>query len=101
MGAPLGSHDVGHGSDPPSSDGVAQDADALDLELDHVTLREPAVELEPRAAGRRTRAPPPPGAPATDPDPGPAGRRTRAEDLARVEREAAGGVGDHVGERVV
>ena len=46
-----------------SSDGVAQDADALDLELDDVAGREPAAELQPGAARGRARADAPrPGA---------------------------------------
>ena len=44
-----------------SSDGVAQDADALDLELDDVAGREPAAELDARPAGGRPRAETSPG----------------------------------------
>src|SRR3954451_1323153 len=62
-----------------SSDAIAQDADALDLELDDVPFRQPAAELETRASGR-----------------GP-----RADQLARAQRLAARGVGDRVRERVV
>src|SRR4030095_12803939 len=61
------------------SDGVAQDADAVALQLDHVSRLEPAVKLE-SGAGRR---------------------RAGAEDLAGAEGEVAGGVGDHRGEAVV
>src|SRR3954468_15918436 len=62
-----------------SSDPIAQDADALDLELDDVPFRQPAAELE-------TRAP---------------SRRSRPDHLARAQRLGARRVGDHVGERVV
>src|SRR3954452_5408830 len=62
-----------------ASDPIAQDADALDLELDDVPFRQPAAELE-------TRAP---------------GVLSRPDHLARAQRLGPRRVGDHVGERVV
>src|SRR3569832_899448 len=62
-----------------SSDPIAQDADALALELDDVPFRQPAAQLETRASGRGS----------------------RPAHLARAQRLRARRVGDHVGERVV
>src|SRR5438067_4223297 len=63
----------------PSSDGVPQYTDAIDLELDDISRPEPAVELEARAARRRA----------------------RSDHLTGIERLVLRGVGDHVGEAVV
>ena len=56
--------------------GIAQHADALDLDLDHVTVAQEALWLAP------------------DPDPG---RRAGHDHVARFERERPRGVGDDLG----
>src|SRR5215218_4547315 len=61
------------------SDHIPEDADALYLHLDDVSLVQVAIRLDACSARGRP----------------------RTEDLARVDRLRLGGVGDHVGELVV